>query len=182
MNIDDAMNILKPEGNTIEDVKSAYRKRALEFHPDRNPHELEMMKLVNSAYELLRAWIGKWDSSKFKSKSKEGTAEYHYGPSMTDELEKIFEKIKHWIEIEVELIGDWMWVFNPYEERAMKLAFMGFSYSPARQGWYFIPKSLRNANKEWNGQKRNPEDYQPFDDIRNTFGFQKLKTDPYKQV
>lgn len=38
------------------DIKRAYRKLALEYHPDRNPgseNASEMLKMVNEAYEVL---------------------------------------------------------------------------------------------------------------------------------
>jgi len=41
-------------GASLEEVKSAYRRLAMEFHPDRNPRGLERMKQINLAYEALK--------------------------------------------------------------------------------------------------------------------------------
>lgn len=45
------------EGASIKDVKSAYRKLALQYHPDKNPsdHESTKFKVVTEAYQILRA-------------------------------------------------------------------------------------------------------------------------------
>jgi curved DNA-binding protein CbpA len=45
-----------PENAKLEQIKAAYRKQAIKWHPDKNPgskHAEEMFKLVNAAYEIL---------------------------------------------------------------------------------------------------------------------------------
>ncbi|MFV1005093.1 J domain-containing protein, partial [Klebsiella pneumoniae] len=57
MNIQQALNVFGLSGElTEQDIKTAYKKASLKFHPDRNqgnPVAAEMMKAVNCAYDFL---------------------------------------------------------------------------------------------------------------------------------
>lgn len=59
MKISDALAILGLTGEyNPEIIKTAYRKACSKYHPDKNPAGLEMMKMVNQAYDALRDETG----------------------------------------------------------------------------------------------------------------------------
>ena len=55
MDIRDACKILELSGIvSAEEIKKAYRRACMKYHPDRNPSGEHMMKLINAAYDVLR--------------------------------------------------------------------------------------------------------------------------------
>uniref|UniRef100_UPI003F4ABCEB DnaJ domain-containing protein n=1 Tax=Pasteurella multocida TaxID=747 RepID=UPI003F4ABCEB len=54
MNINEALNLLNLSQNVSkDDIKKAYKKMAIKYHPDRNPAGAEVMKAINAAFEFL---------------------------------------------------------------------------------------------------------------------------------
>jgi len=43
-----------PTNASFEEIKTAYRKLAFQYHPDKNPSGEEIFKQINVAYEILR--------------------------------------------------------------------------------------------------------------------------------
>ena len=101
MRISDAAHILGLTGEiTPEDTKLAFRRAAQKYHPDRNPAGLEMMKLVNAAFDLLKDWTGNLDS---EGATTEGAG---YPDAVSEALNKILELAG----LNIEICGAWVWV------------------------------------------------------------------------
>lgn len=65
------------EGVSIKEIKFAYRKLALQFHPDKNSHDQESkkFKIIVEAYQTLR--------TEYKNKIRTKSSEKHYDDSKT---------------------------------------------------------------------------------------------------
>lgn len=162
MTIQEALSILKPEAHTMEAVKASYRAMAKQYHPDVNPNGLELMKLINAAFDLLCDQFNAWTL-------------YGFEPDETPVHEAIlavFEHIKHCIGIKAEVCGTWLWITG--NTRAYKDIFKacGMKWSQNKVAWYWHPEGYRRKGRKVYG----------LDEIRSRYGSQGLETEPLTAV
>ena len=163
MTLQEAIKVVKPQGNSAEDLTAAYRILAKKYHPDLNPDGAEIMKAVNAAVAMLREHLNKWSIRSFVN---DGT------PSIDEELAAIYAKIRHLPGISLEVCGSWLWVTG--ETRPVKdtLKENGLRFSPNKTAWYWHPAGYR---------KRSKNRYS-MDEVRNMWGSQDLDSEPLQGV
>ncbi len=141
MNIVEAAKILNLNGEVCkEDIKLAYRRAGIEYHPDRNPAGLEMMKAVNLAYEILKDYEG--------SVANEAN---QYG----DCLMVALNFAKNLDGVTIEVCGNWIWLSGktkPYrkELKETKTHFAdnnGFCWASKKKRWYFRPLDWKSLGR-----------------------------------
>ena len=147
MNITQALNILKPEGNSFEDLKKAYRKAAKKYHPDVNPDGLELMKIVNAAFEFLKN--NKWSYDQTTEES-----------GIDQVIADLFEKIKNFVGIKAEVCGSWLWISGNTYKYKSKLKEYGFKFASKKKKWYWRPEDYKKRTKK----------IFTMEEIRSTFG------------
>jgi curved DNA-binding protein CbpA len=153
MNIHDAEKILNLTGDyTPELVKAAYRKACSAYHPDRNPAGLEMMKLVNQAYDALR------DKTGTAKEAVEGDLS-SYGEDIFNALSKIIH-----LGLDIEICGAWVWLHGDTKPHKEILKEAGFRWAPKKMLWYFRPADYKSKGR---GKFS-------MDEIRNTHGSEKV--------
>lgn len=161
LSVKDALAILNIQSSSLtpEDIKIAYRKAAAKYHPDHNPAGLEMMKLVNVAYEILKAC----DPSKVNSFEP---STHDYGDAINNALNNIIN-----LGLEVEICGAWIWVNGNTKPHKEILKASGFFWSPKKLSWYFRPEDYKSYNRStW-----------AMDKIRSIYGSTSIKEE-FKQV
>lgn len=158
--IKDALSILNIQSNfvTKDDIKEAYRKSAFKYHPDRNPAGLEMMKLINIAYETIKDFEGETTTSTKNNKD--------FGEIINNALNAIIN-----LGFEIEICGAWVWVSGNTKPHKETLKAAGFFWSPKKLCWYFRSDDYKSHNRNtWS-----------MDQIRNAYGSNKVKEE-YKLV
>ena len=150
MKMNEALNILKPEGNTEKDIKAAYKKAAKKYHPDFGG-DLELMKLVNLAYEFLME--NRWFTAKHQETA-------NMGADILDEILNIWETIKDFRGVKGEVCGTWLWVTGRTYPFRTRLNELGLKWAPKKKAWYWKPADeYKRTKKEF-----------ALDDIRGMFG------------
>lgn len=153
MNIQDALNILGlTQGNvTPADIKQAYRKACSTYHPDRNPAGLEMMKLINKAYEIAKDFQGQYTPQ---------NSTKNYGETINQALNAIIN-----LGLTIEVCGAWVWLSGNTKPHRETLKEAGFKWSSKKSQWYFRPEEHKSFNRgrSWS-----------MNEIRSKYGSEKI--------
>ncbi|KTC84378.1 MULTISPECIES: J domain-containing protein [Legionella] len=126
MNQYDALKVLGLSGEvTADQIKAAYKKACSKYHPDRNPAGLEIMKMINVAYEVLKSYDGK---------STVTVEAAQYGDEMAEALNSISG-----LGLSIEICGAWVWVSGNTKDHKDALKSAGFKWTAKKLCWYFKP-------------------------------------------
>ena len=121
----EALQILGLTGDvTKKDIKLAYKRKAKEFHPDRNPVGANIMKMINVAYELVKN-----EERVFIEEDVEISA---YPEKMSKALNAIID-----LNLDIEVCGCWVWVSGDTKTHKNALKSAGFLWAPKKKMWYF---------------------------------------------
>lgn len=157
MKTSDAANMLGLQNEiTPEITKQAYRLAAKKYHPDINPAGAEMMKVINSAYAVLKDYSGVIDTNDHDS---------HYPDDLNDALNAIITLDG----IQIEICGSWIWVTGDTYTHKNILKENGFKYASKKKSWNFRPDN-------WKSRSRGNTS---MEDIRSKYGSKKPSPSRY---
>ena len=135
MKTSDAAKILDLDGDiTPETVKTAYKAAAMKYHPDRNPAGLEMMKIINVAYDTLKDFTGTIDAE---------LSDQNYPEALNTAINAI-------INLEgllIEICGAWIWVTGNTREHKETLKANGYRFASKKKAWNFRPDNWKSASR-----------------------------------
>ena len=137
----------------INEAKKIYKTLAKKLHPDIGGSE-EDFKILNEIYNnLIEHKIYFSNSSKFDI-----------------ELEKIISLILHFENINIELVGSWIWVSGDTKEIKEKLKEIGFKWASKKKMWYYGEMKAKNPNPK------------SLDEIKAKYGSETLKSNEKKKI
>ena len=131
---------------TIEELKGQYKTLAKKYHPDINSDGSETMKAINNEYEEL------FNTLK-DNKTNEKASDYM----------NIINELLKYPNIEIEVIGYWIWLHGKTYAVKEGLKELGFKWSKGKKLWYLNPYDNNNNNKYRYKQNN-------LDTIRNHYG------------
>ena len=156
-----ALDIFGLNGKAVfSDIKLAYRKACSQYHPDRNPAGLEMMKVINSAWSALSDYVE-------GSVSVEEESELNLSEEMNDALNAIIG-----LGLEIEICGTWIWVSGDTRTHKEALKLGGYKWAPKKMLWHWRPE----GSKSWSKGKYS------MDEIRSAHGSVNIKTKSFARL
>ena len=163
MKIYDALKVFSINQENQIDINLINKTRISllkKYHPDINSAGLEMSKIINSAYDLLKEYASKGFNnsfSKFEQTEKPFSWDYwktqnHNG--FNDELEKAIQFAKGF-NINIDIVGTWLWIsgntyafkpknFNSKQEKGKGL----FKWNKNKNMYYFHVGTFRKRTKK----------------------------------
>lgn len=112
---------------TLEELKKQYRKLALKHHPDRGGNEKDFISLQEE-YENL-----------FKQLNSDG--------DLNDSYRNVIDSLIKY-DLEIEIIGTWVWVQgNTYSIKG-KLKELGFKWASKKKAWYWFEGEYQRTHKK----------------------------------
>lgn len=165
MNKIEALKVLGLDGSAeFEDIKAAYRRLSARYHPDRNPAGLEMMKLINGAYQSLSDYVKGCVREEAKQEEYKGE---EYSEAVNAALNAIIG-----LGLTIEICGSWVWVSGetkPYKE---VLKENGFKWAPVKKMWHL----------NMSGRKSFSRGKYTMDEIRGHYGSVNVKAKSYVKI
>lgn len=150
---------------TLEELRNNYRDLLKKHHPDNGGSE-EITKEINEqykkAFDLLKSGA---DLSDEKTAIKWNDAE-------DQAIREALNKIIHLENINIEIVGSWIWVDGETYTGRDILKAAGYKWSRNRQKWHFAPYE----KKYYKGNKKS------FDEIRAKYGSETVETENRKAL
>lgn len=161
------MNKYFKDVNTLEQLRKQYKNLLKKHHPDNGGSE-EAAKEINTEYEqLFKILKDKHDS---RQQDNASGNESEYSKNMYDwendkAIREMLEKIINFEGVEIEIIGQWIWVSgNTYAHRK-QLKELGFKYASKKKMWYWKSETYQKKSHKTLSM----------DDIRNYYGTTKVQ-------
>lgn len=154
------------ECQTLQDVKIQFRILAKKLHSDLTGGNDEQMKILNNEYDIAFNYFQNLDNSKIKDEQK------HNKESSTI-YKNIIEKLIHYENINIEIVGSWLWLDgNTYPIKEL-IKELNFRWSKSKKKWYYFD-NIQETNKK--------RGFYSYDKIVEKFGSTKVENNPYKRL
>lgn len=141
--------------NTLEELRKEYKKLLKKYHPDNAGGSEEATKEINNEYEKL------FESLKNQSSQKE---KEQFNAKMDEAFRDILNQIID-LDVDVEIIGSWIWVGGNTYAIKETLKRLGFNWIGKRKMWAWHEEEYtkrRNSNKT-------------LDELRSYYGSEVIK-------
>lgn len=143
---------------TLEELRKQYKQLAKQFHPDLGGSTADMQGINNEYDNLFQLLKNASNKAEQASTSTERDTQYN------EAFKDIIFKIIHFTDVEIEIIGSWVWVSGNTYEYKTQLKGLNFKWCKNKTAWAWHTDDYR---------KRSKQQYS-LDDLRNMFGNEKV--------
>ena len=139
---------------TLDELKKQYRRLAMKYHPDMGG-STEAMQQINAEHDALFEML--------KKQHNASADEYHQTTETAAEFRDLIDCWMKFDDLEVELVGSWVWCGGNTKPHKDDLKAAGFHWSQNKERWYWHHPE---AGRKWRRGKAT------MDEIRRKYGSQ----------
>lgn len=158
---------------TLEELRKQYKELLKTHHPDNGGNVADMQE-INAEYDRLFKQLKNRHESKQASTdgAKADFNNYKYDFEADEKLREVLQKIISFANINIEIVGCWLWVDGATYEYKDTLKALGFKWAREKKKWYFHTEAFRKRSKR----------KLSMDDIRSYYGSTEVKADDTKRL
>ena len=146
--------------SNLNELRSEYKKLIKEYHPD-NGGSVEITQEINNEYEILFNQLKNKSETDTNNQTSQASDNFNYESDSI--LRDIINKIINY-NIDIEIIGSWLWVTGDTYSIKDELKSLKFQWSGKRKAWYFHSEPYKKRTKK----------ILSLDEIRNYYGSEKV--------
>jgi len=162
MNHREALKVMGlKESAEFADIKAMYRHLSSKYHPDRNPAGLEMMKLINNAYQSL---------SDYQPTMNVNDCIDDEEIALSEELNNALNAVIN-LGLTIEICGSWIWVSGDTKPHKDILKEAGYKWAPKKLMWSFCGGKRSSSRGKFS-----------MDDIRSKHGSTNIKSKTWARL
>lgn len=159
---------------TLEELRKQYKELLKKYHPDNPSGSTEATQAINAEYDKLFKVLK--DRHESKQTNTDGAKadfnNYKYDFEADEKLREVLQKIISFANINIEIVGCWLWVDGNTYEYKDTLKALGFKWAREKKKWYFHTEAFRKRSKR----------KLSMDDIRSYYGSTEVKADDTKRL
>lgn len=157
--------------STIIEAKALYRKLMMENHPDRGGSP-EITIAVKKEFDDFILHVN--------DENNQFNTQYYRNPHSARWTSHLHFVMDPMLNYEVEIIGDWIWVFGVPPLDSVQMYMNDFEWSKKHNGWYYTEDSKYKQDPLPPSQRRvrTQKDYTT-DDLRSMWGSEVKKSKRY---
>ena len=159
--------------NTLEELRKQYKELLKQYHPDNANGSTEATQEINSEYDtLFKVLKDRHESKTTTDNEKNDFNNMKYDFKEDAKLREVLQQIINFENINIEIVGCWIWVDGNTYEYKDNLKTLGFRWAREKKKWYFHTEAFRKRSRK----KLSMED------IRSYYGSTEVKTEETKKL
>ena len=154
--------------STLEELRKLYKELLKLHHPDNGGNVSEMQE-INSEYDRMFKILKDQHENNNTNQANINT-DYNsmkYDFAEDEKLREILNKIIHFNNIDIELIGAWIWLSGNTYAHKKELKELGFRWASQKKMWYWHSEAFRKKSHKTLSM----------DDIRNYYGSTNVRSE-----